>query len=798
MRTDPEACYEGMIAVLIRALPYFLVCLVFYAGEVYAKGVSPEDAARVEALYKEATELLGSGRLDEAAGRFQAAIQIDDRHAPSYVGLGRVALKQGDLKGAEKAFKQALRKRKKYAPAFNGMGLVYREKKNELRRAIRYFRDAMRADKTYAEAQYNLAQTYQRFGSSETLEAYKDVLKIDPKHPDASFQIGLIHERKTDYEKATSAYREQIEANPDHFGARLHLGIVLKFMYRTDESVGLLEGVVAAPSPYQRRALLELAQVYQRRREYDRSQALFEAYVAGLETKEQALYYDLSLAAGGETLEQFQAASPEAWKGLSEAFWAGRDPAPVTGANERLLEHYRRLAFAREHFGTYVFPWDARGEVYIRYGNPDHVSRSKDIRLERDGRVVAVKERLIARAGKAGALLARDRQAQVVASMKSMRGELRQEQNRAMGKAREQVAGSAILGWPVYPVDGIWEYWIYAGVGSGIEVTFVQRNYPGPYDYVGMPMGMGDIARIWREMHPQVQVQRAAARTPSTYRPDFATGPLNFFFYSAAFKGEAGETALEIYYGIPTGNLAYVAGEEGGSVARLVRGVAVYDEANRPVHRASQDMVLRGKGVVDTSAGTFIPEMDRVALPPGNYRLAVQVLDRVSGKSQVYKQDRLLQPYGDSGLKLSDIELAASIEVADRGRFLKEDIAVVPLASRAYLPGQPIFIYYEIYNLKRDEFGTTRYRVSYEVRSLEKKSIGARILRGLGKLMGKREEEGTITIEYEQTGVDSDERGYLELDMSGSEPGVQLLKVHVGDENSGENAMVTTTFTIRE
>ena len=233
-------------------------------------------------------------------------------------------------------------------------------------------------------------------------------------------------------------------------------------------------------------------------------------------------------------------------------------------------------------------------------------------------------------------------------------------------------------------------------------------------------------------------------------------------------------------------------------MARLVRGVAVYDEANRPVHRASQDMVLRGKGVVDTSAGTFIPEMDRVALPPGNYRLAVQVLDRVSGKSQVYKQDRLLQPYGDSGLKLSDIELAASIEVADRGRFLKEDIAVVPLASRAYLPGQPVFIYYEIYNLKRDEFGTTRYRVSYEVRSLEKKSIGARILRGLGKLMGKREEEGVITIEYEQTGVDSDERGYLELDMSGSEPGAQLLKVQVGDENSGENAMVTTTFTIRE
>ena len=120
------------------------------------------------------------------------------------------------------------------------------------------------------------------------------------------------------------------------------------------------------------------------------------------------------------------------------------------------------------------------------------------------------------------------------------------------------------------------------------------------------------------------------------------------------------------------------------------------------------------------------------------------------------------------------------------------------MASKAYLPGQPVFIYYEIYNLKRDEFGATKYRVSYEVRSLERKSIGAHILGGFGNLLDQRKERGIITIEYEQIGSESDEQGYLELDMSRSEPGRQLLRIKVTDENNGKSARAIARFKIQE
>ncbi len=792
--------------LLPRSLAVFVLSLALPGSAVLA---DPADEVQAEALYEEGLKLQEAGQRSEAARRFRAAIEIDDKHAPSFVGLGHIHLRQGELKEAERAFKQALRKKKRYAPAFNGLGLVYREKKNELRRAIGFFRDAVRADKAYSEGQYNLAQTLQQYGSSETLRAYRNVVKIDPAHPDALFQIGRIHETNEDYAGGETAYRGQIDVNAKHYGARLRLGMMLNLQGRSDEAMATFEGVAAIPNPHRRYAVLELAGVHQRRRDYDRSQSLFEAYIEALDPEEQAIYHDLGLVAGGGALQRFETASAEEQKEISEAFWKDRDPAPATEANERLLEHYRRVAHAREHYGSRTYPWDDRGEAYIRYGEPDHVSRSRDIRLERGSKLVALKDRLIQRAGEAIPELIRDREEITGRGGSVADADYSEDEDpeglseglRPQRIAREaELRGATILGWPVYPVaeHATWEYWIYTDVGPGIEVTFVQRQHGGSYEYAKMPLGTGRIARIWREMNPEVVIERIALRTPSRYTPDFAAGILDFAFYTAAFKASEETSGLEIYYGIPMRDLTAVPIEDGGKAVYLERGVAVYDASNREVHRMHQEMALRVRDVVDTSAGVFIPEVDRIELSPGSYRFAIQVVDRSSGKSQVYNHQRIVKGYGGESLMLSDIELAGSIEVADKGRFQKGDVAVIPMASRTYLSNQPVFIYYEIYNLTRDEFGATNYRVSYEVRSMERKSVGARILGGFGNLLGKREDRGTITIEYEQIGAEVNEQGYLELDMSQSEPGRQLLRIKVTDRNSGKSARAVARFTIQD
>ena len=781
----------------------FMMCMVGWLIvsapllKAQAKDASPEAVKRAQALYVEGQAHLASKAYELAIASFQAAIDLNEDDAAAYVGLGHAYFESEDLDEAEKAFKNALRKDKKHAPAFNGLGLVYTKKKNALRRAIRYFRDANRADKTYSEAQYNLAKTLEDFGSSETLKEYRNVLKIDPKHHDAHYRIGLLLMGDREYQDAIQAFRDQLDAVDTHHGARLQLGVLLKGLGQTDEAVTHLARVAAGGGEYQRKGVLELAQVFQKRREFEKASKLFDSYIAQLPEDDQAVYYDLKYSARGAALEAFENVESLADKKQQfNDFWESLDPAPVSEANERQLEYFRRVAFAREYFGQYRQPWDDRGEAYIRYGDPAHISRSNNINIERHPQVVAVKNRLIALAGGAAVSLAQNR-LDVVASGMSDPDALLSDGDRA---TEERAADVNFMGWPVYPIpmDVRWEYWIYTNVPGGMEVTFVQNNYPGPHEYAEVPLGTSNQARIWQDLNPEMVMASVAARRPTTYRPDFATGPLNFHFYTAAFRGEEGLSALEVYYGIPTAEFGFVAGENGQQVAILDRGVAVYDGNGKLVYRHSEEMVFAAPKDANQNAGALVPALDRIPLPVGNYRISVQVLDRSSGKSQVYNQNRSVPDLRvDDKLKVSDIELAASIDVTDKDRFRKGDVEVIPLASQAYLPSQPVFIYFELYNLKVDAFGQTKYRVSYEVRSQEQKNVGARILGGVGKLLGQQSGEGVITIDYEQVGSQPQEQAYLELDLSNTEPGVQLLKVLVTDQNTGQTVGVSTTFTVR-
>jgi GWxTD domain-containing protein len=57
-----------------------------------------------------------------------------------------------------------------------------------------------------------------------------------------------------------------------------------------------------------------------------------------------------------------------------EAFWQRRDPTPDTEENEYKEEHYRRIAYANEHFAAGIPGWKSdRGRIYIMYGAADEV-----------------------------------------------------------------------------------------------------------------------------------------------------------------------------------------------------------------------------------------------------------------------------------------------------------------------------------------------------------------------------------------------------------------------------------------
>lgn len=55
-------------------------------------------------------------------------------------------------------------------------------------------------------------------------------------------------------------------------------------------------------------------------------------------------------------------------------FWLVRDLTPATEVNERLVEHYQRLNYARKYYSSIDWRgYDDRGRIYIKYGEPDEI-----------------------------------------------------------------------------------------------------------------------------------------------------------------------------------------------------------------------------------------------------------------------------------------------------------------------------------------------------------------------------------------------------------------------------------------
>src|SRR6202165_5632849 len=57
-----------------------------------------------------------------------------------------------------------------------------------------------------------------------------------------------------------------------------------------------------------------------------------------------------------------------------EEFWRRRDPDPDTDENEYREEYYERIAYANEHYASGIPGWKTdRGRIYITWGKPDEV-----------------------------------------------------------------------------------------------------------------------------------------------------------------------------------------------------------------------------------------------------------------------------------------------------------------------------------------------------------------------------------------------------------------------------------------
>jgi len=93
------------------------------------------------------------------------------------------------------------------------------------------------------------------------------------------------------------------------------------------------------------------------------------------DTYKKWLDNDVKWIISGEELTAFkQLSNDEERDAFIEQFWLRRDPTPDTIENEFREEHYRRIAYANEHFASGIAGWRTdRGRIYVIFGPPDQI-----------------------------------------------------------------------------------------------------------------------------------------------------------------------------------------------------------------------------------------------------------------------------------------------------------------------------------------------------------------------------------------------------------------------------------------
>ena len=722
-------------------------------------------------------------------------LHADD--AVAMCALGYLRLERDDVKVAEALFLDAIKKNKKFVEARNGRALAALKMPGQKSRALRLFRETCAMDENYAAAHYNLGMCHLAMVGMDRVDLdyyFGKVTERFPNHYDAYFKLGVFYESLHYYDKAMKAYSRQVAVNPSHplTPARLaHVAMRLKAAgeetYSLDE---LQEMAKTKPKDY----LPLLAQTCIERGDFAQAQAAFGRYFQFLDPTERAYYQALSLVAPAEVLSKMKGAFGQSLSRLRKVFWLEADPTPTTPVNERRVEHYRRVYFARSNFAEGLEEWhgrgwDRRGDVYIRLGHPDHRSWSDYLVFETDEKVAKVKNRLNMIAATA---------LDEVLPTKHVHGQSSASYGYGAGPETADLRGV-----PTFPVprrrsvmrDGSelgykWESWIYAEIGGGIEITFLDPTGSGFFDFAPIPPNSPNHA-LWSRLAPERVVAQVVNRTPSVYRHDYGGDPMGFYMYAANFRAseQEADTKVEVYMGVPIAALT-PASQGGKSYAMLNREVVVYDRSLKPVFRDSAQVTKAVNGQVEK--GMLMVDQVRASLPPGQYFLTAQVRDPISRKIQAHKMYVTVPSFSGDALSLSDLELAGQIvegeEPTPAGKFQKGNLQVVPLPSKTFAKAQAVYLYYEVYNLTRDAFGQTRYRIEYALTGVQ--SAGSRLIRGLGKLLGQTPQADGVQISYEHTGTATWEPLYIALDVPQDSEEHLEIEVVVTDLNAPNQPIV--------
>lgn len=380
-----------------------------------------------------------------------------------------------------------------------------------------------------------------------------------------------------------------------------------------------------------------------------------------------------------------------------ENFWRRRDPNPDTEENEYREEYYERIAYANERYTSGKPGWMTdRGRIYITWGKPDGV------------------------------------------------------ESYPMGGSYNRPAHEGGGSTTTYPFE-IWFYRHLEGIGSGIEVEFVDPTGSGEYRIARNPnekdallhvpgaglttseslglsskadriTGINTNQRYTREQDApfrRLQILTDLQRPPKVKYADLevaltnspvidTANPLDFDLRVDFFR-QSDKNALTTFT-LQTDSKELTFRDEGGiQTARMNIFGRITAITNK---RAGifEDAVLThatSEGLAAAKKRKLIYQTAVILKPGATYKVNVAVRDVATGKIGT-KHLGFTVPKFDAGkLWTSTLilasELRATTDADIGGRFVIGNTKVIPNLSGVYKRGQKVGLYLQVYNAKIDQ-----------------------------------------------------------------------------------------------
>ena len=391
-----------------------------------------------------------------------------------------------------------------------------------------------------------------------------------------------------------------------------------------------------------------------------------------------------------------------------ESFWRRRDPDPDTDENEYKEEYYERIAYANEHFSSGKPGWMTdRGRIYIKFGKPHEI------------------------------------------------------ETHPTGGPYHRPSYHGGGSTTTYPFE-VWFYRHIPGVGSGIEIEFVDPTGTGEYRIARSPeekdallnvpgagmtlaeelglsnkadraLGQGIYAmgggysreqdspftrlQILNDLNRPPQVRYDDLQRDLTNSPAVENNPLDFSMRVDYFR--LSDDRVITAFTIQTENKDLVF-EDSGGIQRATLNIfgRITAVSGRRVG------IFEDPVTTDATVEELAQAKERksayqkaIALAPGTYKVSVIVRDIKSGATGIRNLGFTVPKYDPAKLSASTMILAAKLEaagdrVADSSMFMIGQNKVIPNVSGIYHRGSDVGIYMQVYNAGVDQ---TTLRPSVDV-----------------------------------------------------------------------------------